>query len=191
MDATGDLTAFTVAVSIGFAIFAAAMWAVVSLCDLTTRTVGRHTPSVSARHFSLLELLLFAGQLQLALAFTPRSLPVPSYLLLVTLIGIGWGCAFLRSAGFLSRNLITCRLRRCLLLGGTTPIQVAATAAALWINGNAVLQTCLGRDWPLAPWLAKNLLIAVALAGCHLVTLWCLERRLPRFRMAAMPRSHP
>ena len=157
MDATGDLTAFTVAVSIGFAIFAAAMWAVVSLCDLTTRTVGRHTPSVSARHFSLLELLLFAGQLQLALAFTPRSLPVPSYL----------------------------------LLGGTTPIQVAATAAALWITGNAVLQTCLGRDWPLAPWLAKNLLIAVALAGCHLVTLWCLERRLPRFRMAAMPRSHP
>ena len=182
MDATHDSYALLVAVASGFLLFAGGFWIIVSLGNWALAPVERRP--VAARlptQFSLREFALVVIEMQFVAAaiFWWCGDSAMAH------CGIGAAsCALLlawwHGAQRLARCGITCPWRRGVFLTVVTPLATAGITAALWINGHAVLQTCLGRHWPLSPWLAGNLVITGAFVTCRLLTMWAMHNVTPR-----------
>ena len=182
MDATSDSMALTIAVASGFLLFAGGFWAVVALGSWALAPVEhRITKFRVPTQFSMREVAILAIELQMAVAvlFWCKSESTAA------LWTMGVVCCALLAAWWygaqrLSRCRVTCPWRRGLFLGIVMPLAIASIGAALWINGQAVLDTCLGRHWPLTPWLIGNLGIIGAFVTCRLLTMWAMLNVTPQ-----------
>lgn len=178
MDATDGSTALTLAVMVSFVLFAGGFWIIASLGQWALAPIdrcgagGRRPAQFSLAEFLLL-MLEAQGLFAAGLWWCDERTGWTSAAAL--LIGVSLTAAWWQGVQRLSRGGVVCRWRRGVFLLVVTPTACAAIIAALWINGRAVLEVCLGNHWPLAPWLTGNALIIGAFLICRLLTVWAMH----------------
>ena len=177
MDATSDSTALLIAVATGFLLFAGGFWIIVSLGHWALAPVEHGTAKARVpTQFSLREFALLAIELQLAVGIVfwwcDQS---ASALWLFAVIAGALLIAWWHGAQRLARCNVLCPMRRGLFLTVVIPLATFSIAAALWINGHAIVQTCLGQHWPLSPWLAGNFVTLTIFLTCRLINVWVLS----------------
>ena len=181
MDASYDSAALVIAVGSAFLLFAGGFWTIVSLSKWAldpaeSGAVAASNPS----QFSLREFALLAIEMQLAVGavfWWWNNQPIAMWIIVV--MGSALLLAWWQGVRRLARCDVTCQVRRATFLTLAIPLAMSSIVAALWLNGEAVMQTCLGRPWPLAPWLAGNLAIIGAFVICRLLTVWTMRRVTP------------
>ena len=182
MDATHDTTALTLAIGLGFLLFAGGFWIIVALgywalAPVELRTTKKRIPT----QFSIREFALLAIELQFAVAIlTWYCDESTAALSVMAVVGCALLLAWWHGAQRLARCGVRCAYRRGLFLAVVIPLATASIAAALWHNGHAVMETCLGRHWSLPNWLAGNLGIIVAFVTCRLLSMWAMQNVTPR-----------
>ena len=183
MDAVHDSNVVTLAVGSAFALFGGGFWVVCSLGKWALAPIDR--PVAAARiptQFSVRDFLLLMVQAQVLLAaglWWGESAPgwsAAGVLVIGTFICAAWWQGVKR----LSACGVTCPRRRSVFLLLVAPAVCGTIIAALWINGQAVLATCLGQQWPLLPWLIGNLVIIGAFLTCRMLTVWAMRNVTPR-----------
>ena len=182
MEATHHWTALMLAVAGGFLLFAGGFWLIVSLGQWALAPVERRVSPVRLpSQFSLREFLVLITQAQLAIAAIVWwwGDEAAGALVTIAIIGACLVVAWWQGTQRLSRSGVTCCLRRCIFLALVNPLAGIAITAALWINGTAVLHTCLGKHWPLEPWLIGNLVIIGAFVICRMLTVWAMRDVTP------------
>lgn len=182
MEAAHDSTALMLAVAGGFLLFAGGFWMIVSLGQWALAPVERRVSPVRLpTQFSLREVLLLVTEAQLAIAAIVWwwGDEAAAALITITIIGACLVVAWWHGTQRLSRSGVTCCLRRCVFLAVVNPLAGVAITAALWMNGTAILNTCLGKHWPLQPWLIGNLVIIGAFVTCRMLTVWAMRDVTP------------
>ena len=177
MDATHDSTAVTLAAASAFLLFAGGFWAIVSLGKWALAPVEGSTAAARfPAQFSLREFALLAIEMQLAVGavfwLCPSEIATMPFVLTVggALLAAWW-----HGVRRLAESNVTCHFRRDVFLMIVVPLATISIGAALWINGDAVLQTCTGQPWSIHTWLAGNLVIIGAFITCRLLTMWTMR----------------
>ncbi len=177
MDATHGSAALSLAVGGSFMLFAGGFWTIIALGQWALAPIDRIRAAVRLpAQFSLSEFLLLLLQAQAVVIAAAWCGGEPSAwtTLAALLIDVSLLAAWWQGVQRLSRAGVRCRRRRGVFLAIVAPLACAATVAALWINGRAVMETCLGTSWPLLPWLIGNGLVLAAFLICRLLTVWAM-----------------
>ena len=181
MDATQDSAALWFAATSGFLLFAGGFWIIVTLGHWALAPVERRAIRIRVpTQFSLCEFSLLAVEMQLAFAvlfWWCGDATLAAWAMGV--LGCVLLCAWWHGAQRLTRCGIACPWRRGVFLTLVMPLVSGCIMAALWTNGQAVIDICMGRHWLLLPWLAGNLVIIGAFATCRLLTMWAMRNVTP------------